>query len=93
MAMIPKQIGHCCIAILSTFHRILVKIDRERLVDFEHNNAYANDTSRKGVSMADSSYERALKAELATIEGKHVAQMLWDIVKTIRFDRTEYFGI
>ena len=74
--MICKKKGHRTITILITFHRLLMKTDRSRLLDFEKCYAFHNDTSQIGESMPDSAMQIATLAEVSIAEGKEVVEIL-----------------
>ena len=87
MAMIPKKTGHRTIAIMATFHRILMQLETEEIKTFTEANAYCKDTATAGASAVHSSEMRAAEAELNAAEGNITITALIDIQNFVRLCR------
>lgn len=80
MAIIPKKTGGSrTVAISSTFDRLLMALDDERLKQFESEQAYDKDSAKAGASTSRAAEDRALNRDLRAAQGKQTCTMLWDM--------------
>ena len=60
-------------------YRLLMQLDNEPVVDFEHRKAFVNDSAKAGASAIHAAEDRALQAEIAQYKNKKTMNILWDI--------------
>ena len=66
-------------AIAATLYRLLMELDNEEVAEYERKNAFHGDSATAGASAVRAAEDRALRAELESIEGKETATFLWDL--------------
>ena len=82
MATLPKKDnGTRTVAIAATVYRLLMELDNAEVAKFEKDNAFEFDSAKAGASAVTAAEDRALETELATMEGKHIMVVLWDLMK------------
>ena len=82
MAGIPKKTGGSrTVATATTIYRLLMALDNARLENIEKDEAYGNDSARAGASASTAAEDRALEAELMSLEGRALFTILWDFKK------------
>ena len=82
MATLPKKCGGTrTVAIAATIYRLLMELDNEEVAEYERQNAFHGDSATAGSSAVRAAEDRALMAELETIEGKKTVTFLWDLKK------------
>jgi hypothetical protein len=58
-----------------------MELDNEEIAEYESNNAFHGDSATAGASAVRAAEDRALLAELESIEGKMTITFLWDLKK------------
>ena len=82
MATLPNKCGGTrTVAIAATLYRLLMELDNDEVAEYEKKNAFHGDSATAGASAVKAAEDRALLAELVTIEGKKTVTFLWDLKK------------
>ncbi len=70
LTRLPKKTGgDRTVAVASSFYRILMAVDHDRILLYSQSNTYFRDSARRGQSALHSAESRAFEAELAVLNG------------------------
>ena len=58
-----------------------MQMDSDEVAQFSKDNAFENDSAAAGASAVKAAEDRAMLTELAKVEGKSSAVLLWDLQK------------
>ena len=82
VSLLDKKLGGSrCIAICTTFYRLLMAVMKQEVREWDVGVGMAGDSALPGRSPLDETAWRHLLMEQACLRGKFVGQMLWDIAK------------
>ncbi len=82
VSLLGKKLGGSrCIAICTTFYRLLMAVMKQEVRELDVGVGMAGDSALPGRSPLDETAWRHLLMEQACLRGKFVGQMLWDIAK------------